>query len=130
MNRLRDDHSDVLAFRSNLEACLRARDSLPKDEVAVYTQWLTKVESAYSGILVSTMLCATVWLSALLDSPWVARTTECNACYVQLKLKGNLRSLKPNSVGRTLSEQQFNYNYKNKIKSMHFSQKVPICLCW
>mgnify|MGYP001796591565 CR=1 FL=1 len=53
VTRLRSEHDEVKDFRSKLEACHQARDTMPKDEVAAFTRWLTKVESAYSSILVS-----------------------------------------------------------------------------
>ena len=53
VHRLRSEHTDVMNFRSQLEACHQARTKMPKDEVAAFTQWLTRVESAYSSILVS-----------------------------------------------------------------------------
>lgn len=61
VNRLRSDHAEILDFKGQLEACHRARSNMPKDEVATYTQWLSKVESAYSSILVSYVVQIILW---------------------------------------------------------------------
>ena len=53
VHRLRTEHEDVMQFKSRLEMCHNARNKISKEEMQAYTHWLTRVEGAYSSILVS-----------------------------------------------------------------------------
>ncbi|XP_067936924.1 dystonin-like [Watersipora subatra] len=51
VQRLRAEHEEVIQFKLKLESCHQSRSRMPRDEVQAFTQWLTRVEGAYSSIL-------------------------------------------------------------------------------